>query len=184
MDTTRRLDEFERDLPPIAAGVVRLNRAVLRSVGRAATFGARAVRDALDSIMSTTSTATSTVGGQAKDAAETFSTATGTELRVVAGQARRAAKDVVSTADTQTRTVAGQARAQSRRVGERIADETEELIERATDAVEDVADDRPGSGVPYEQWTRAQLYERAQALDIEGRSGMSKAQLVRALRAS
>ena len=37
---------------------------------------------------------------------------------------------------------------------------------------------------PYEAWRKNELFERAQALDIEGRSGMSKAELVRALRSA
>jgi hypothetical protein len=40
----------------------------------------------------------------------------------------------------------------------------------------------PGSGTPYEEWTRDALYERATELDIEGRSGMTKDELIRALR--
>ena len=37
-------------------------------------------------------------------------------------------------------------------------------------------------GVPYEQWTKAELLERARELDIEGRTGLNKAQLIKALR--
>ena len=38
----------------------------------------------------------------------------------------------------------------------------------------------PGRG--YETWTRAELYERAQELDIQGRAGMKKRDLIEALR--
>jgi hypothetical protein len=34
----------------------------------------------------------------------------------------------------------------------------------------------------YEDWTREQLYERAQELDLEGRSDMDKPELIAALR--
>ena len=34
----------------------------------------------------------------------------------------------------------------------------------------------------YETWTRAELYERAQELDIQGRAGMKKRDLIEALR--
>jgi hypothetical protein len=37
---------------------------------------------------------------------------------------------------------------------------------------------------PYENWTKEELYERAQELDIDGRSNMSKNQLVKALRSA
>ena len=35
---------------------------------------------------------------------------------------------------------------------------------------------------PYEQWTKAELYERAQEVGIDGRSSMSKSDLISALR--
>jgi hypothetical protein len=39
-----------------------------------------------------------------------------------------------------------------------------------------------GRASPYEEWTKDELYERAQELEIDGRSGMDKAQLIAALR--
>jgi hypothetical protein len=39
-----------------------------------------------------------------------------------------------------------------------------------------------GSQPPYEDWTKEELYERAKELDIEGRSEMSKDELIGALR--
>ncbi|MEM9013075.1 MAG: Rho termination factor N-terminal domain-containing protein [Pseudomonadota bacterium] len=41
-----------------------------------------------------------------------------------------------------------------------------------------------GRASPYEEWTRKALYERARELEIEGRSGMTKAELIRSLRQS
>jgi hypothetical protein len=40
-----------------------------------------------------------------------------------------------------------------------------------------------GAGGPYEERTRADLYAEARDLGIEGRSKMTKAELIRALRA-
>ncbi len=37
---------------------------------------------------------------------------------------------------------------------------------------------------PYQSWTKEELYERAQELDLDGRSGMSKNQLIKALRSA
>jgi hypothetical protein len=37
---------------------------------------------------------------------------------------------------------------------------------------------------PYDSWTKEELYERAQELDVDGRSTMSKAELVKALRSA
>ena len=39
-----------------------------------------------------------------------------------------------------------------------------------------------GKAKPYEQWTKDELYEQAKRVDIEGRSKMDKAALIRALR--
>ncbi len=39
-----------------------------------------------------------------------------------------------------------------------------------------------GKAPPYEDWTKDDLYARARELDIAGRSSMSKAQLIDALR--
>ena len=46
----------------------------------------------------------------------------------------------------------------------------------------DDASSRGGSQPPYEEWTKDELYERAQELDIEGRSDMTKDELIEALR--
>ena len=39
-----------------------------------------------------------------------------------------------------------------------------------------------GKAAPYETWTRDALYERAQELDVSGRSSMNKSDLIEALR--
>ena len=43
--------------------------------------------------------------------------------------------------------------------------------------------EKGGKAPPYEEWTKDELYDRAQDLDIEGRSDMSKDELIKALRA-
>lgn len=39
-----------------------------------------------------------------------------------------------------------------------------------------------GKAPPFEEWTKDDLYNRARELDIEGRSGMTKNELIDALR--
>ncbi|RKF14912.1 Rho termination factor [Roseovarius spongiae] len=39
-----------------------------------------------------------------------------------------------------------------------------------------------GGNPPYEEWTRDDLYERAQEIGIDGRSDMTKDELIEALR--
>ncbi|MDX1467747.1 MAG: Rho termination factor [Acidimicrobiia bacterium] len=43
---------------------------------------------------------------------------------------------------------------------------------------------RGGQSDPYEEWTKDELYGKAQRLEIEGRSEMTKDQLIDALRGS
>lgn len=44
------------------------------------------------------------------------------------------------------------------------------------------AAERGGEASPYEEWTKDELYDRAEELDIEGRSDMDKDELISALR--
>ena len=46
----------------------------------------------------------------------------------------------------------------------------------------DEASEKGGHQPPYEDWTKDELYERAQELDVDGRSSMSKDELIDALR--
>ncbi|MBV6636631.1 MAG: Rho termination factor [Mameliella sp.] len=39
-----------------------------------------------------------------------------------------------------------------------------------------------GKAPPYEEWTRDALYDRARELDVDGRSQMTKSELIDALR--
>ena len=41
---------------------------------------------------------------------------------------------------------------------------------------------RGGEAPPYEEWTKDELYQRAQELEIDGRSRMNKSELIDALR--
>jgi len=60
----------------------------------------------------------------------------------------------------------------------------EETAARIANAA--AAGDEPGKKggkqPPYEEWSKEDLYDRAQELDIEGRSDMSKEELIDALR--
>ena len=44
------------------------------------------------------------------------------------------------------------------------------------------ASQRGGKAAPYEDWNKQELYEKAKEVGIEGRSNMSKNQLMNALR--
>ena len=44
--------------------------------------------------------------------------------------------------------------------------------------------EKGGKASPYEEWTRDDLYDRAQELDVDGRSDMTKDELIEALRSA
>jgi len=46
----------------------------------------------------------------------------------------------------------------------------------------DEASERGGESAPYEDWTKEELYDKAQEVGIEGRSDMDKEELIDALR--
>ena len=119
------------------------------------------------------------VAGQARTAATRTARTAEQGGRQVAGQTRSAVSRTAKTAEQGGREVAGQAEAQ----GAAVAGTAEREANRAVDRAADAVGDTPGSGVAYEDWTRAQLYERAQELDIDGRATMNKADLIDALRA-
>jgi hypothetical protein len=155
---TERLDALESSLPAIPARILRLQRTIAGTTydRYAAFFGALA-----DSITSFLETAR--VSG-----------------KTVTGQARAAAGDVATTVSTGAKTVGGQAVAQGRKVSKSATRETTKVVDTAIDQF----DDEPGSGTPYEQWTKAQLVERAKELSITGPTRLSKSELIATLRAA
>lgn len=155
---TQQLDKLEANLPAVSARLVRLQRTL-----------AGAAYD-------TTAAVVTAVAGSTKQ----FLDVAKVSGKTVTGQARAAGDDVLTTARTGARTVAGQAGAQGAKVSKAAATGTTALLDSAIDAV----DEQPGSGKPYEQWTKAQLLERAKELDVEGRYGLDKRGLIAALRSA
>jgi hypothetical protein len=156
---TRRLDEFESNLPSIPARALGLGRAATRRV------------------FDTTGTVASTIARQCDNVLGTASTS----AKTATGQARSGATRTAKTAATAVKQTAGQARAEVTQTVDAGVEATERLLDAGTRAVDP---DLPNSGAPYETWTKEQLYHRAQDLDIDGRSSMTKKQLVSALRAA
>ncbi len=74
-------------------------------------------------------------------------------------------------------------RGRSRDRAEEIAARTVNKRRREEGRTPNASSEGTGNpGVSLEERTRRELYNRAKELDIEGRSGMSKSQLVRAIR--
>jgi hypothetical protein len=120
-----------------------------------------------------------TVAGQARAAVDRTAGDATAGIKQVSGEVRAMADRTAGDVTTGAKQVVGQAKAQ----GEEAAGRLDSIADRTTQRATHAVDPSPTTGTPYEQWTRADLYERAQELDIEGRSTMSKQQLIDALRA-
>lgn len=150
------LDKIESNLPSVPRRLFQLNRAVATAGCTALSSVAEAFSSATQSVSSRASTGARTVTGQAESVADRIQTTAQHGVREVVGQAK---SQVAATIDT-------------------VEDETVGLLETAIATV----DDSPTGS--YETWTKAELYERAQEVDVDGRSAMSKAELITALRSA
>lgn len=59
---------------------------------------------------------------------------------------------------------------------------SKEAAARNANAEHPESDRKGGKAPPYDEWTREELYSRAQDIDIAGRSGMNKDELITVLR--
>lgn len=96
-------------------------------------------------------------------------------------QTRSAASRAASTIDARRREATGQIGAQAQRVGDEADSARVALLDDAANAV---AGEPSGPPAALEDRTKAELYDEARARDIEGRSAMSKDELIAALRRS
>lgn len=173
-----RLDQLEESLPTVPAKVLQLQRAVANAYYERTTEFWMTVASQTKDFAEAVRTGANTVTGQARAAFTDFAKTTQDRTSAVVGQARSAASDVAKSAQTSARQVSGQATAQGRKVAEKAEANTTKLLDDAIQAVDD--DAKPNK--PYEQWTKADLLDRAKELGIEGRTTMSKRQLITALR--
>lgn len=168
------LNKVEERLPKLPAAAFRLQR----KVGSRAVCGMVGAVEAMRVSSSTAAKAASTAA------------------KTVTGTTRWAAKETAGTMSTAAKTIVGQTRAQVEIVGDTVASEARGLMTSARSTTQDVVDettellDTAATEVDtttptgaYNSWTKSDLYDRAQELDIDGRSSMSKNELIVALRA-
>jgi hypothetical protein len=155
-----RLDEFEARIPELPKKVFAYNRAVAHRAVAQARRNNEMVVDAFRPVV------------RAAD----------TGVRTVVGTTRWAVEQTTDTAVTGVRSVVGQAKAQAQRTSSTLRKQTTGLVDEATDRVE--AAERQVERAALTSMTKAELYQMAQDLDIEGRADMTKAQLVTAINAA
>lgn len=158
IDLTQQLDQLEESLPMLPAKSVALGRASVRRTNDVMTSVVSDVARRVDHVVNTARTGVATTTGQARSAVERTTDMTQNTMRETIGQAR----------------------AQTSRTADEAARAAGALFDDAAVAIDP---DAPPRGVAYEEWTKADLYERAQQLEIDGRSLMSKPELIAALRA-
>lgn len=129
--------------------------------------------------------------------------ATSDAVEASAGTLRRTGRRAVGDARQASSTIKNRAGAAAGQVGRNFsavadrADRVEDRVEAEADAAAKKVVKAADTGVaetgrtganrpsrPYESWSKEELYERAQELDLDGRSTMSKNQLVKALRSA
>lgn len=159
IDLTQRLDQLEQRLPALPAKSFALGRATVRRTNDVVVSVVADVARRMDTVVGTARTGARTTAGQAKSAVERTAQMAETTAKQTIGQARR---QIATTTDV-AREAAG------------------ELLDDATATVDP---DTAPRGIAYEDWTKSALYDRAQALDIDGRSSMSKRELIAALRSA
>ncbi len=159
IDLSQRLDQLENRLHPLPAKSFALGRATVRRTNDVVVSVVSDVARRMDAVVNTARTGVRTTAGQTKSAVERTTKMAETTAKQTVGQAKQQA--------TATATAARNA--------------TGELLDDATATVDPDAAPR---GIAYEEWTKSDLYDRAQELDIDGRSSMSKRQLINALRSA
>ena len=169
---TVRLDDLETTLPAIPSKALAASRASARRVNDIIESAASSIRNRFDNVADDTATAVKTTTGQAKSATERATKTVKTGVAQTTGQARAATTKAAKTVKSGVKQSTGQAKAQARKVSKSVAHEVEGALDDAKVATDP---DR------YADMTKAELYDRATDRDIEGRSGMTKAELIGAL---
>ncbi len=181
IDLTQRLDQLEHSLPPIPAKSFALGRATVRRTNDVVTSVVSDVARRMDNVVSTARTGARTTVGQARSAVDRTAKMAEMTAKQTVGQAKSAVERTTNVAQTTAKQTAGQAKRQAAMTAAATRDATAELLDDATATVDPDAAPR---GIAYEEWTKSALYDRAQELDIDGRSTMSKRQLIAALRSA
>ena len=170
----RNLDRLEDRLPALPAAGLRFQRALAARSCAMANGLAKTWWGSIGETADRAGTATATVVGTGQAAAERATEAVAAAARQVVGQTEAQTRAVVDRAE-QELTEAADATAQM--ADRAVADAT-----RAVDAATVAADpERTPTGDAYQDLTKAELARRARALEIEGRSRMSKDELIAAL---
>ena len=205
------LDRLERDLPALPASWLRLNRTVARAGVAQAEKLNDTFATTMTNLVAAGRTSSNTVVGQARAASDQVISNVVTGVRQVVGQSKAQSRRFGDVAGTETSKLATQVRRQATDVASAVEDTATKNVKTAVRTAEKMADDvtatarttTPKTTTPkrtttntttpktatsqgrgYASWTKSDLLDRAQELDIEGRTTMKKNELIKALRAA
>jgi cell division septum initiation protein DivIVA len=166
-----RLDEVEKDLPAVPKAALRLNRAVTERVfdgtGRVGTVVVETLEDL-------TEAATSTYKSIAKNA--------GVDVDRFVDAATKFAEDSYEFASSGFKTVAGQFGVAVDKAEEAAVKTNASVAKTVNKTAQRVEDsETKAEKKALVKKTKAELYEMAKDLDVDGRATMSKGELVNAI---
>ena len=174
-----RLEQIEANVPTLPKKVVAYNRVVAERVFEQARKNNEYVVDAFRPVVKVADTGVRTVVGTTKWAVGQTTDTASTGVRSVVDQARTQAEQTADTATTGVRSVVGQARAQAGRTVSTFNERTSELINDTTKNVTKAAKSTERKALA--SMKKGELLKIAQDLDIDGRTKMTKAQLIAAI---
>jgi hypothetical protein len=155
---TERFEQIEQRMPELPKKVVAYNRVVAERAFAQARRNNDLVVDAFRPVIKVADTG----------------------VRTVVGTTKWAVEQTAGTAMTGVRTVVGQAQAQVKRTAATLNHQTVGLVDEATDRA--VAAGKSVEHAALKSMTKAELYQMAQDIDIDGRADMTKAQLIVAIK--
>lgn len=100
-------------------------------------------------------------------------------VRTVVGTTKWAVEQTAGTAVTGVKSIIGQTRAQVRRTADTLNDQTVDFVDEATERV--VEAEKSVERAALKSMTKAELYQMAQDIDIDGRADMNKSELIAAI---
>lgn len=152
-----RLDQFEQRMPELPKKVFAYNRIAAERAFAQVRRNNELVVDAFRPVVK----------------------AADTGVRTVVGTTKWAVEQTTGSAVTGVRSIVGQTRAQIKRTATTMNDQAVELVDEATDRA--VAAEKSVERAALKSMTKAELYQMAQDIDIDGRADMTKAQLIAAI---
>ncbi len=162
-----RLDKVENELPAVPKAVLRLNRAAGERVWGSTERAATTFFDAFGNMTETATSSYKTFVSTAQKAGADFSPAI--------ESAQKFAEDTMQFATKGVKQVAGQ-------FGIAIDNAEEDVVETVKSTTAKVkASETRAAKSDLSSKTKAELYEMAKVVDLDGRATMSKGELVKAL---